>query len=103
LLLSTMLHPENMLSRTLELPWMRFVGRISFGLYLWQQPFFQGQWGTPASRSFFSELPWAARALATLICAYASYRLLERPLIRMGHQLARPATLGSDDLAEHIS
>jgi peptidoglycan/LPS O-acetylase OafA/YrhL len=103
LLLSTMLHPENMLSRILELPWMRFVGRISFSLYLWQQPFFQGHLGTSASRSFFSELPWAARVLITLACAYASYRFVERPMIRMGHKLSPPATSGRDDLAEHIS
>ena len=34
LLLSTVLHPANLLSRFLELRFMRFIGQISYSLYL---------------------------------------------------------------------
>jgi peptidoglycan/LPS O-acetylase OafA/YrhL len=86
LIVSTMLHPESLTSRFLELPLIRFVGRISYNLYLWQELFFDPLY-VPASGSFRSHtlLCWCA----VFGCAIASYYLIERPLIRRGHGIAR--------------
>jgi peptidoglycan/LPS O-acetylase OafA/YrhL len=101
LLLSTVLHPANLLSRFLELRFMRFIGQISYSLYLWQQLFFVNHFGTKTNLLALSALPWWVRAIATFICAYASYRLLEKPLIKLGHRLAPPATAGRNDSEEN--
>ena len=37
---STMLHPKAIIGRILQLPWLRFIGRISYSIYLWQMLFF---------------------------------------------------------------
>lgn len=85
LLVSTVLHPRSIITRLLEWPPLRYVGRISFSLYLWQQFFFvpvnppgPGDW-----RSHHL-LCWAA----AFACAILSYHFIETPLIRTGHRIA---------------
>jgi peptidoglycan/LPS O-acetylase OafA/YrhL len=86
LILATVLHPETLLSRLLELAPVRFIGRISYSLYLWQQLFFYG-WTNAALGSFHSHIAlcWAS----TFACAIASYYLIETPLIQRGHRIAK--------------
>ena len=86
LLTATMLHPGSLTTRFLELPPLRFVGRISYSLYIWQELFFNF-YVAPAPNSFRSHvfLCWCA----TFACAIASYYLIETPLIRRGHKIAR--------------
>jgi peptidoglycan/LPS O-acetylase OafA/YrhL len=86
LIVSTLLHPHSWTSRFLELAPIRFVGRISYSLYLWQELFFDPQdIAAPGSFRTHTFLCWCA----TLGCAVASYYLIERPLIRYGHKVAR--------------
>jgi len=97
LLLSTVLHPHTVAGRVLEWAPLRALGRISYGIYLWQQLFYNGYY--PYANGFLHHLqtrPW--NLVSTLICATASYWLLERPLIRLGHRIAAPATPGHSDL-----
>lgn len=51
-----------------------WIGLLSYSLYLWQQPFlvFDGP---------LNNLP--ARLLLTFVTAYASYRLVEQPMLRL--------------------
>jgi peptidoglycan/LPS O-acetylase OafA/YrhL len=86
LIVATVLHPHSWLSWLLELAPVRFVGRISYSLYLWQQLFFHGE-EAPAPGSFRSHviLCWCV----TFACAIASYYLIETPLIRRGHRIAK--------------
>jgi peptidoglycan/LPS O-acetylase OafA/YrhL len=85
LLTATVLHPESWTTRFLELPPLRFVGRISYSLYLWQELFFfPFRPPTPGSLHAHTLLCWAA----TFACAIASYYLVETPLIRRGHRVA---------------
>lgn len=86
LIVATSLHPETMLGRFLEMAPVRFLGRISYSLYLWQELFFHGE-ELPTPGSFRSHvfLCWCA----TFACAIASYYLIETPLIRRGHKIAR--------------
>jgi peptidoglycan/LPS O-acetylase OafA/YrhL len=95
-LAGTVLWPASALSRVLEWQPLRWVGRLSYSLYLWQQLWFVGAGNhlAPALRPFQS-WPWNFAALFG--CAAASYYLLERPMIRLGHRLARPVSPGRED------
>lgn len=100
LVVSTMLHPESLLGRALEWRPLKFLGLISYSVYLWQQLFLTHTFAVPQPH-------WAALAfvqngslrwLAIFTLSIASYYLLERPMMRIGHRLARPATPGREDL-----
>ncbi len=86
LITATMLHPGSLTTRFLELPPLRFIGRISYSLYLWQELFFN-YFKAPVPGSYHSHvfLCWCS----AFACAIASYYLIETPLIRRGHAMAR--------------
>ena len=66
----------------LTLPVMRWVGRLSYSLYLWQQPFL-----TQLNPTFTSTIPFCfAMALAA---ACGSYYFVEMPFLRWKHRLQR--------------
>ncbi len=96
LITATMLHPESLTSRFLELPPLRFVGRISYSLYLWQMLFFNPlQVAKPGSFQSHTLLCWCA----AFACAIASYYLVETPLVRRGHGIAKRFDL--QELEQH--
>jgi peptidoglycan/LPS O-acetylase OafA/YrhL len=99
LVISTMLHPKSIGCRILEWWPLRFVGHISYSLYLWQQMFFAGG-RAPATWPLSVLQVFPLNYLAAFACATASYYLIEKPLIRVGHRLAHPATPGREDLNE---
>jgi peptidoglycan/LPS O-acetylase OafA/YrhL len=85
----TVLRPNTPAGRFLESFPMRWVGRLSYSLYLWQQLFLIPNYVELApgplgllQRSLLSVFPATA-------CAVASYYLIEKPMIRMGHRLAK--------------
>jgi peptidoglycan/LPS O-acetylase OafA/YrhL len=83
LLVGTVLHPEWMVSRLLDLPWVRFIGRISYSLYLWQQLFLISGW---ESRRAFQHFP--QNLILTIICALVSYKFVEKPCMNFGRKLS---------------
>lgn len=96
LVAGTVLHPGGILGRCLENRAIKWIGRLSYSLYLWQQVFF-----IPGARYPFSVLQRFPTNLALLfLAAVLSYELLERPMIRFGHRLAPPPTPGRRDLGE---
>jgi peptidoglycan/LPS O-acetylase OafA/YrhL len=99
LIVATALHPETLLGRFLELGPIRFIGRISYSLYLWQELFIDGD-GPIAPHSFHSHtfLCWCA----TFACAIASYYLIETPLIRRGHRIAKRFDLQELDRHQNV-
>jgi len=97
LIISTIYHPLSWSGRVLELRPLRFVGHISYSLYLWQQLFFLfGHQGARWPLSLFQHFP--INYIAALAVAIGSYYLLEKPCIRLGHRIARPLTEGREDL-----
>jgi peptidoglycan/LPS O-acetylase OafA/YrhL len=77
--------PASRLERVLRLRWLRFAGVLSYSLYLWHLPVFalaQQQFGR-SLKSLLVELP------VTLLLAYGSYRLIERPCLRVRERLPR--------------
>jgi peptidoglycan/LPS O-acetylase OafA/YrhL len=93
MLAGTVLRPAGALGRALESAPLRWVGRLSYSLYLWQELFFVKRHANLAS-ALTPLQSWPYNVVALLACAAASYYLLERPLTRLGHRLATPATPG---------
>lgn len=85
-LIGTVLHPGVYFSRVLEFPPFRWLGHISYSLYLWQQLFFTGHWAQNLRPlGFWHDLPF--RWLGLLGVACASYYFVEKPFIRLGRRL----------------
>jgi peptidoglycan/LPS O-acetylase OafA/YrhL len=82
----TVLNPASIVGRLLELPVLKWIGRISYSLYLWQTLFLP-----PMARPLgvFQAFPIAL--LAPVICASLSFYLVEKPMVGLGHRLATPA------------
>ena len=88
LILATILNPHTWLGRLLEIPGIRWVGRLSYSIYIWQQLF-------TCQRMF----PWYPLQLAVLFgVAALSFYCIEKPMIRLGYRLAPPPSLGHNDL-----
>jgi len=93
----TVMYPTSFLGRLLEMLWARWVGRISYSLYLWQQLFLvSAQTVHPFPLGILQEFP--VNIAASCALAAASYYVVERPLIRIGHKLAPPVKSGRTDL-----
>jgi peptidoglycan/LPS O-acetylase OafA/YrhL len=77
----TVLSPRSIVGRLLETGWLRYIGRLSYSLYLWQMLFFVPR----------NELGWIqsfpGALLATAVCAIGSYYLVEQPAIAFGRRL----------------
>lgn len=87
MLVGTTLNPRSIPSRALELGAVRWVGRMSYSIYLWQQLFLVPQ----AAKMLPGWGPWQRLPLnlaCLLACAAASFYLVERPLTRLGHRLS---------------
>jgi peptidoglycan/LPS O-acetylase OafA/YrhL len=85
MVLGTVLNSDGMVGRILELAPLRFVGRISYSLYLWQQLFFVGHF-VSTSHLFFQWFP--VNYILTFVCAILSFRYIEQPIVKLGHRLA---------------
>ncbi len=97
LLMTTVLFPRSAFGRLLELPFMRWIGRLSYSIYLWQQLFLQPHRGLSSleSTSGFDRLqqvPW--NIVCILVCGCASHYILEKPMMRLGRRLSRSWTNG---------
>ncbi|MDR3678100.1 MAG: acyltransferase [Acidobacteriota bacterium] len=88
LIVATMLNPHTWLGRLLEFSVLRWIGRLSYSLYIWQQLF-----------TFERFLPWSSMQLLALFgVAALSFYFIEKPMIRLGYRLAPPPSLGHKDL-----
>jgi peptidoglycan/LPS O-acetylase OafA/YrhL len=87
LILSTALHSNTVQGRILEAKPFRWIGWISYSLYLWQQLFFGVNFaGSPPGLAPLRKPP--INLLALLLCAAFSHYVIEKPFIRLGHKLA---------------
>jgi peptidoglycan/LPS O-acetylase OafA/YrhL len=76
ILLGTVLRPGSLRARILETSVLRWVGRLSYGFYLFQQIFVP----------WVSGIPFGWAYILPLTCA--SYYGIERPLMQLGRDLA---------------
>lgn len=80
-------HQGSRLVRLLELAPLRYLGVISYGVYLWQGLFVRNGPGDP--QVFLHEWPW--NVVATVAMAALSYELVERPILRLKGRLGPQA------------
>ena len=88
MLLSTVTQPESWLGRVLDWPPMRWIGTLSYSLYIWQELSLP-EITSVMARGRFSALqrpPW--NLLALLVAACLSRYLVEIPMNRIGHRLS---------------
>lgn len=79
----TVLKPESFLGRILESAPLKWVGRLSYSLYIWQMMFLvEGDrpLGIVQSSPLALILPF--------VCAALSFYFLEKPMIHIGHKFA---------------
>ena len=85
--------PRSILGRILEFAPLRYIGKLSYSLYLWQQLFFH----TGMEPLRFQRAPW--NVVFIVACACISYYCVEKPIIRLGHALTkRPRSKRDVDL-----
>lgn len=99
LVVSTLLHPKCVVGRALEWAPVRFLGRISYSIYLWQMPFFTFYYPVAAPHARWLLLlsqTWL-RYPAVLALSLMSYYWVEKPLVRLGYRLAKPPVPGRHD------
>ncbi len=80
-ILSAVAAPRSIVPRVLSVTPVRYVGRISYGLYIWHWPIFI--WLDHARTGLSGYELFAVRVLVTFGVSVASFHLVERP-IRMG-------------------
>ena len=97
IVLGSVLNPGNILGRLLEWSVLRYIGRISYSLYLWQQLFFTGHFLGALWHPLGWLQSWPLRLVITFALAMLSYHLLECPMTRLGRRLAPPATAGRQE------
>lgn len=91
LVVSTLLRPDSITGRILELAPLRFLGRISYSIYIWQMLFFPFWVAvTPPHSAVLQRIQDSGlRYVALFAVSMLSYYFIERPMIRIGHRLAK--------------
>ncbi len=82
LLLGTVLHAARWPGRLLQTPALRWLGRLSYSLYLWQQLFLVWSEDRVPGLAWLQSAP--VNFLAVFACAWLSLRYIETPLIARG-------------------
>ena len=94
LIVSTVLHPSSWLSRCLEHPLLRYIGHRSYSIYLWQSLFLVGpEVARPLPLGWLQSFPLGL--VLIWLASEASFRLIEKPMIRLGHLLTSDSTPGN--------
>jgi peptidoglycan/LPS O-acetylase OafA/YrhL len=69
-------HPDSLGTRVLEIGFLRWLGTLSYSLYLWQQMFLRGDEVKPMDH-------FPLRLVACFAAAVASSYLIERPFLKL--------------------
>jgi peptidoglycan/LPS O-acetylase OafA/YrhL len=94
LVLSTVLHSNTVQGRILESKPLRWIGWISYSLYLWQQLFFGVNFvGSPPGLALLRKPP--INLIALLVCATFSHYVIEKPFIAWAISSPQPRFLAT--------
>ena len=83
LVIYTVFHPTSWSGRLLELAPLRWIGRVSYSIYLWQQICVRPSW--ISDHITFVPL----RIACAVVLASFSYYLVERPMIGLGRSISK--------------
>lgn len=87
LLVGTVVRPISLLAWLLEARLMRWIGRISYSLYIWQQLFLVSS-GEVHSGSLGRVEIFPINILFAFAAAIVSYYVIERPMITIGYSVS---------------
>jgi peptidoglycan/LPS O-acetylase OafA/YrhL len=90
MVVGTTLHPGAMVSAVLESKPLRFIGKRSYSLYLWQQLFMTAHY-RPGILDLYLQR-WPLSVLSAFACACLSYSFVEKPLIELGRRVVQRRT-----------
>lgn len=96
----TSINPGSRFGRVLELAAIRWVGRISYSLYLWQQLFFT--WDSKRAPALHVVQRFPVSLVVSVALAAASYYVIEQPMIRVGKRFMRQRRSATSE-AEEVS
>lgn len=101
MIVSTLLHPKSVVGRVLEWAPVRLIGRMSYSIYLWQMPFFPFFYpiAEPHSRLLLVLSNTWLRYPTVFALSVMSYYFIEKPSIRLGHQIVASPVPGRDEAA----
>ncbi len=85
-ILGTVIQHSALAGRILETPILRWLGRLSYSLYLWQQLFLVWNDDRAPALAWLQIFP--SNLLAVFACATVSMLFIENPLIAAGHRIA---------------
>ncbi len=85
---ATVANPATPFGRFLDIAPLRWIGRVSYSIYLWQQLLIQ----SPMAPGLAGMQKTLVIYPIVLMAALVSYYFIERPLTRFGHKLASVAT-----------
>ena len=97
LMVGTVMNADWIAGRFLESQPLRWIGRLSYSIYLWQQVFFIDHPSSFVPLQLLQRFP--INLIATMVFAIVSYYALELPMMRLGHRFAQPATAGHAELS----
>jgi peptidoglycan/LPS O-acetylase OafA/YrhL len=100
LILCTVLKPSTVVGKLLENPVLRWVGRLSYSIYLWQMLFCYRFEGDPPL-GILARFP--VNVVAILALSMLSYYFVEKPMIRIGRRLAKAVIARSADKSEAVA
>jgi peptidoglycan/LPS O-acetylase OafA/YrhL len=85
------------ITRVLEMKWMRYLGRISYSIYLYQQLVIY-----PVEKMFRGRplLTVVASVGTVMVCGTASYFLIERPFLKLKDRFRRSKVEGTTAMLE---
>jgi len=87
LILGTVIQSSRLPGLILETSGFRWVGRLSYSLYLWQQLFLVWSEDRVGGLAWLQLFPF--NLLAVFACATLSFLLVETPMIALGHRVAK--------------
>jgi peptidoglycan/LPS O-acetylase OafA/YrhL len=79
----TVLKPQSLLGRILETAPLKWIGRLSYSLYIWQMMFL-----VEGDRPLGLVQAFPLNLILPFVCASLSFYFLEKPMIHLGHKLA---------------
>ncbi|HTP27795.1 MAG TPA: acyltransferase [Anaeromyxobacteraceae bacterium] len=91
MIFGTVFAPGDWFGRLLESPPFRWIGALSYSIYLWQQLFFAWHDARVPALRLVQAFP--ANLGATLLMAILSYYVVERPMIAVGRHLGSERAL----------
>jgi peptidoglycan/LPS O-acetylase OafA/YrhL len=98
IVIGTVVTPSRRVGTALELPALRWLGRISYSLYLWQQLFLVWDGFEVDELAWLQQFP--VSVVAALLVATASHRFVERPTINLGRRLAGRVRRGGPTVSD---